>query len=138
MHPRSRWLMALSLIPALAALTVSFSYTAPLRDDRSPLRKPTVDALKHTSYRATIPGSKVTFDMVAIPGGTFLMGSTEDEKGRGNDEGPRHPVRISPFWMGKCEVTWDEFELYYLTHKEAKKKDPTLKDTAADAITKPS
>ena len=38
--------------------------------------------------------------MVAIPGGTFLMGSPADEKGRNDDEGPQHPVTLKPFWMG--------------------------------------
>ena len=38
--------------------------------------------------------------MVAIPGGTFVMGSPEDEKGRNADEGPQHPVELKPFWMG--------------------------------------
>src|SRR5687767_15172252 len=39
-----------------------------------------------------IPGTKVKFDMVPVPGGTFLMGSPETEKGRSPDEGPQHPV----------------------------------------------
>ena len=25
----------------------------------------------------------------------------------------QHPVTIRPFWMGKCEVTWDEFDLFW-------------------------
>ncbi len=47
------------------------------------------------------------YEMVAIKGGSFTMGSY----GRGRkDEEPPHPVRVSPFWMGKYEVTWDLFE----------------------------
>jgi len=47
------------------------------------------------------------YDMVAIKGGSFIMGS----QGRGRkDEEPPHSVQISPFWMGKYEVTWDLFE----------------------------
>jgi len=67
----------------------------------------------HKSYTETIPGTPVKFDMIAIPGGEFLMGSPPGEKDRKDDEGPQHPVRIPPFWMGKCEVTWDEFDLYW-------------------------
>ena len=37
------------------------------------------------------------------------MGSSLCENGRGDDEGPRHRVVIRPFWMGKTEVTWDEY-----------------------------
>ncbi|HLQ38036.1 MAG TPA: formylglycine-generating enzyme family protein, partial [Planctomycetota bacterium] len=54
----------------------------------------------------------VTFDMVPIPGGTYTMGSPKEEKGRGDDEGPQHAVEIKPFWMGKCEVTWDEYDCW--------------------------
>src|SRR5262245_40569547 len=65
-------------------------------------------APEHKPYKETIPGTEVGFEMVSIPGGTFLMGSPATEKGRGEDEGPQHPVAIRPFWMGKCEVSWDE------------------------------
>jgi formylglycine-generating enzyme required for sulfatase activity len=73
---------------------------------------PTVEALTHKSYVETIPGSDVKFAMIAIPGGTYLMGSPATEPGRKADEGPQHPVTIKPLWMGKCEVTWDEYDRY--------------------------
>jgi formylglycine-generating enzyme required for sulfatase activity len=73
-------------------------------------------------YTEKISGSEVSFDMVAIPGGTFTMGSPEDEKGRAKDEGPQHPIQLRPFWMGKCEVTWDEFDLFRNPDPEAKEK----------------
>src|SRR5207244_3423721 len=66
----------------------------------------------HQPYTEKLPDSDVSFDMVPITGGTFWMGSPDDEPGRCNDEGPRHPVNIRPFWMGKCEVTWDEYDLF--------------------------
>jgi formylglycine-generating enzyme required for sulfatase activity len=34
------------------------------------------------AYTETIPGTSVTFDMVAVPGGTFVMGSPANEPGR--------------------------------------------------------
>jgi len=46
----------------------------------------------HKAYTETIPGSKVKFDMVPVPGGTFEMGSPKSEPGRSDDEGPQHPV----------------------------------------------
>src|SRR5262245_15272231 len=73
---------------------------------------PQIDGLDHKGYTEEIPGTKVSFEMVAIPGGTYLMGSPENEKGRGDDEGPQHPVKVGAFWMGACEVTWDEYDLY--------------------------
>ena len=38
------------------------------------------------------------------------MGSPDSEPERIEDEGPALQVTIAPFWMGKYEVTWDEFE----------------------------
>ena len=60
-----------------------------------------------------IPGTGVSFEMVALPGGTFTIGSPEGEGYRERDEGPARVVRLSPFWMGRVEVTWDEFEAFY-------------------------
>src|SRR5690348_6240792 len=70
-------------------------------------------APKHVSYTETLPDTKVSFEMIAVPAGTFVMGSAANEKGRNPDEGPPHRVGVGAFWMGKCEVTWDEFDLYY-------------------------
>jgi formylglycine-generating enzyme required for sulfatase activity len=91
------------------------------------------------AYTEKIPDSEVKFDMVPIPGGTFTMGSPENEKGRGADEGPQHPVTIKPFWMGKCEVTWDEYDIF---RKElgVEERDDQIKllKKEADALTGPT
>ncbi len=44
-------------------------------------------------------------EMVSIPGGTFEMGSPEDEKGHDESESPQHTVTVQPFFMGKYPVT---------------------------------
>ncbi|MCI4646474.1 MAG: SUMF1/EgtB/PvdO family nonheme iron enzyme, partial [Hyphomonadaceae bacterium] len=50
-------------------------------------------------------------EMVVIPAGSFSMGSSPDERGRGADESPQHTVRIgSAFAVGKYEVTWAEWQ----------------------------
>jgi formylglycine-generating enzyme len=47
----------------------------------------------------------VSFKMVRIPAGEFMMGSPSDEPDRGKNE-TQHQVRISrDFWMGQTEVT---------------------------------
>jgi formylglycine-generating enzyme required for sulfatase activity len=58
------------------------------------------------TYIETIPGSAVRFEMIEIPGGTFLTGSFLLEDGPADDERPRPRVVIRHFWMGKTEVTW--------------------------------
>ncbi|MBW4616961.1 MAG: SUMF1/EgtB/PvdO family nonheme iron enzyme [Desmonostoc vinosum HA7617-LM4] len=50
-------------------------------------------------------GNRVVLQMVAIPGGKFLMGSPENEPGRYDSESPQHTVTIQPFFMGKFPVT---------------------------------
>jgi formylglycine-generating enzyme required for sulfatase activity len=65
------------------------------------------------NYTEKIPHSSVSFNMVAIPGGTFKMGSPGDEPFRRPDEGPVREVEISPFFMGEIEVTWDEYLAFY-------------------------
>jgi formylglycine-generating enzyme required for sulfatase activity len=82
------------------------------------------------NYEQKIPGSSVTFKMVAIPGGSFLFGSPAGEKGRNDSEGPQKKVEVSPFWMGACEVTFDEYDVYA---DEEKDKTPL-----PDGMTRPS
>jgi len=50
-------------------------------------------------------------NMIAIPEGTFLMGSPNTEEGRDNDkEEPQHRVTVPPFYISKFPITngqWD-------------------------------
>jgi formylglycine-generating enzyme required for sulfatase activity len=48
--------------------------------------------------------------LVKLPTGTFWMGSPEGAPGRAEDEGPRHEVEISEFYLGVYEVTQAEYE----------------------------
>jgi len=95
-------------------------------------------------YTESIPGVDVKFDMVPIPGGKFMMGSPETEKGRGKDEGPQHEVEIKPLWVGKCEVTWDEYDIFSLQMDISKRKQmikaeaESADDKKADAVTRPT
>ncbi|MBP9134501.1 MAG: SUMF1/EgtB/PvdO family nonheme iron enzyme [Saprospiraceae bacterium] len=52
-----------------------------------------------TTYTETAAG--VSFKMVAIPGGTFSMGSNDG----GSNERPVHSVSLSAYYMGETEVT---------------------------------
>jgi len=85
-------------------------------------------------YAMTIPGTQVSYQMIPIRSGEFVMGSSAGEAGRKPDEGPQHKVKISPFWMGKCEVTWYEFELFMFADQERKFKDQIATDPYVDKI----
>jgi formylglycine-generating enzyme required for sulfatase activity len=94
------------------------------------------------AYTNTIAGTRVNFAMVPIPGGEFVMGSPDTEPGRKPDEGPQHKVKISPFWMGQCQVTWNEYELFMYPDEERRTRGTVPTDAAgdklADAVTHPS
>ncbi|WYM00593.1 MAG: bifunctional serine/threonine-protein kinase/formylglycine-generating enzyme family protein [Gloeotrichia echinulata CP02] len=69
--------------------------------------------LKITRYRSQAElftedlGNGVVLEMVAIPGGSFMMGSPENE---GDDsERPQHQVTIQPFYMGKFPITQEQY-----------------------------
>ncbi len=93
-------------------------------------------------YTNTIPGTRVTYGMVPIPGGEYTMGSPDGEAGRKDDEGPQHKVKISPFWMGQCEVTWNEYELFMYPDEERQMRSANPTDAGgdklADAVSHPS
>ncbi|GAB3024172.1 formylglycine-generating enzyme family protein [Spirosoma pulveris] len=94
------------------------------------------------SYTQTVPGSNQSYALVAIPGGTYMMGSPATEKGRSADEGPQHKVQVEPFYMGKYEVTWDLYDLFAFTNMEkemaAKYTESEANLTKTDATTRPS
>lgn len=64
-------------------------------------------------YTEQIPGTPISFDMKAIPGGSFKMGSTEKEAFHKEDEAPVRNVTVSPFFMAEVEVTWDQYWAFY-------------------------
>ncbi|MEG5082915.1 bifunctional serine/threonine-protein kinase/formylglycine-generating enzyme family protein [Microcoleus sp. AT8-B4] len=55
-------------------------------------------------------GNGISLDMVAIPGGSFVMGSPDTEAGRSSYEGPQRTVNIPAFFMGKYEITQEQYQ----------------------------
>lgn len=84
-------------------------------------------------------GEKMTFDMVLIPGGKFIMGSPDNEAGRKPDEGPRREVTISPFYMATTETTLQLFLAYYEETNRARAVHvEAVEGKDVDAITGPT
>ena len=81
-------------------------------------------------YEQEVVGTDVKIKMVPIPAGTFVMGSSEKEKGREKDEGPVKTVKISAFWMSVCEITFDQYDFFRDAQRDTIKK--------PDGITRPS
>ncbi len=65
-----------------------------------------------TEYSQLIPGSDISIEMVPVEGGTFLMGSPESETGRSDNEGPQRNVKVNSFWMGKYEISWNQYDQF--------------------------
>ena len=55
-------------------------------------------------------GKGVKLEMVLIPAGKFKMGSPESEQARRNDEKQYEVTLTKPFYMGKYEVTQEQWE----------------------------
>jgi len=57
-----------------------------------------------TSLIQTLEGGQ-PIELVKIPAGEFLMGSPAEEKGRFDNEGPQHLVKLKSFFLGQTPVT---------------------------------
>jgi len=93
-------------------------------------------------YKQRIPGTDIWIEMVPVRGGEYLMGSPASEKGRKKDEGPQHKVKIEPYWLGKYEVTWQQYDVWSFSldvqRRKLKKAKATPLDVVADAVTRPT
>ena len=83
------------------------------------------------TYLQAIPSSSFQSKMIAIPAGTFMMGSSDVDKLTEADETPQRKVKVDAFWMGAYEVTYDEFNAFFLDESISQ-------NTAVDAVTRPS
>lgn len=100
------------------------------------------DAAGMKPYTEDMPSGGVKFDLVPIPAGKFLMGSPGSEDKRKPDEGPQVERTIEPFWMGKNEVTWTEYEQFMYKEMEFAAVDPKQPNpyvnATADAVARPT
>lgn len=133
---------ALGLVAWLASHTVAADTVGVT--ERKPLHGIAVEVGDRymVPYLERIPGTNVTFEMIPIPGGTFLMGSPENEKGRRKDEGPQVEVNVPPMWVGKHEVTqreYREFEfLFYVFQKIHAETGVSVEPDHPDGVTAPT
>ena len=94
-------------------------------------------------YMATIPGTEVTFEMVPVPGGEITIQLPLDSANGEANGVTQLRVIIPPFWIGKHEVTWAEFQQFMnLCDVFEKLDDQGLRrindENQLDAVTGPS
>lgn len=93
---------------------------------------------KFEGFTEKIPNSSVSFEMVAVQGGKFRMGSPKDEPLRDQDEGPVREVEVSSFWMGKVEVSWDEYLAFFKETSSQGRKEAEEVSEEVDGISGPT
>ena len=87
---------------------------------------------KLESFTQAIPGTTVAIEMVAIPGGEATLGSPAGEAGREPAERAPQRVSVEPFWLGRYEVTWEQFLPFVFADRA------DLEKEKADGVTHPS
>ena len=66
--------------------------------------------VKHGKVEVIDLGKDVKLEMVLIPAGKFKMGSPASEVGRRSDEKQHEVTLTKPYYMGKYEVTQEQWE----------------------------
>lgn len=89
-------------------------------------------------FEQEIPSTDITFEMVYVPQGDFMMGSPDSQPYHEEDEGPTKQVELDAFYIGKYEVTWEVFELFFAQNQEIFQDLPSDQLNSVDAITRPS
>jgi formylglycine-generating enzyme required for sulfatase activity len=143
-------LALVALVPARTAGQEPVAATAEVYPEMPAGRPPRVDVENAEAadeaamkpYREVVPGVDATFEMVPIRGGRFVQGSPESEPERKADEGPQAPVELEPFWIGRCEVTWDEYQPFMLKldveDRRQGRSAAAPQDAHADAVSRPT
>ena len=116
---------AVEKLPALAVADADATSPAEM--------KPYAELIEHTD---------TVIEMVPIPGGTFKMGSLDTEADRDPSEGPVHEIDIDPFWMGKYEITWEQYEIWGdeldTIRRRLLKSKSSPRDSIVDGFTRPT
>ncbi len=62
--------------------------------------------------RSVIKAQRGGYELIKIPGGTFIMGSPVTEESRSESEGPQHKVNVPVFYMGRFPVTNRQYGIF--------------------------
>jgi len=95
----------INISPRLVVVTTIFLGTLP------------GNALQLEPYTEAISGTLITFDMVPIPGGSLSVADPANSD-------IKRILKIDDIWIGKTEVTWQEYDVWQLglDHEPAKRR----------------
>jgi formylglycine-generating enzyme required for sulfatase activity len=106
---------------------------AAVREIRTRIEERAKKAAASGTYKVTIPNTTVTYSLVSIPAGEFLMGSAGPKAKK--DEQPQHKVRLDAFWMQAHEVTWDSYVMFMFADQAKESDHP---DPLVDGLSRPT
>ncbi|MDC6404285.1 MULTISPECIES: formylglycine-generating enzyme family protein [Maribacter] len=87
------------------------------------------------AYTQKLPGSDLEIEMVAIPSGSFQMGSTDPED---KNAYPQRKISVDGFWMSSKEVTWELYREFLKRELDgAAMKNETIEIDAVTGATIP-
>ena len=86
-----------------------FQFISPPTNPPKPPANINVNINPQSSFTEDL-GNGVKLEMIAIPRGTFLMGSPENEAERQDYESPKHQVTVPSFFMGKYPLTQAQYQ----------------------------
>ena len=116
--------VVLLIVSCAVSIGAQAKKATPAKGKAAAVKPPAPKPLK--PYTESIQGTLVKFDMVPVPGGSYTITNP--------DTGRSQKVAIKPFYIGKMEVTWDEYDVY-LNKLDA----PDSAGTGgADAVSRPS
>ena len=99
--------LAAEVMPALGNILV-----APFTESKAKeIQKAVAKNLQKEVEEKEDLGKGIKLEMVLIPAGKFMMGSPASEKSRSNDETQHEVTLTKPFYMGKYEVTQEQWEV---------------------------
>lgn len=95
-----------------------------------------IQAQDFKDYNQKLKNETIAIDMVAVKGGLFLMGANSSDATRKEDEKPKHKVNIDDFWMGKYEITWEQYDTFVFGNFDSDQFEDTsiLNNLGVDAI----
>ncbi len=96
-----------------------------------PIHTKSAKVERFKNYTETIPGSSVSFDMIAIPSGEFEMSIYPNNRFK---HAPlvRKKIYLSSFFMAKVELTWDAYRAF-LTDVESEGREQAQVNDSIEA-----
>lgn len=65
-----------------------------------------------SNYTQNVKDETIAIEMIAVKGGSFLMGANTDDSTRNDNEKPSHEVEVGDFWIGKYEINWEQYDAF--------------------------